>query len=441
MTVTSELRDRLNRELGDALVVEDRRRRQTGLAALDEIGQRAFADHVLAAAVTGISRERIARGDHPLEIEVEEALRRDVYQSYFLGGRFQRLLELPGVTDIMINGAAHVWLDYADGRRELLEEAVFGDDEELIAEVSRLARTAGRTERRFDAGSPLLVLRLPDGSRLSAMREVSGSPHVAIRRNLLDNVDLDELLGREVIDKGMHSLFTAMMQTGQRTVISGETGAGKTTLTRALLNVLPSECRIVVIEDTKELDVGRDPRRTAAVLEWETRDANIEGFGAIAQRDLVKAALRYNPDWLVVAEVRDGGAAREMVLAMQHGHPSLSTIHHHSAFGAPSKLAQYMAQGQGMEAMPFEIAQRVIADAVDFFIHLARDASGRRVVAEVCEVAGFESGQVQLNRVYTCGHDGRGRPQAHMTDQRRRRLVDAGFDWSLLLNPNGWWES
>jgi Flp pilus assembly CpaF family ATPase len=283
----------------------------------------------------------------------------------------------------------------------------------------------------------MLVLRLPDGSRLAAIMNVSPVPQVAIRRNVLPDASLAELEGRGTIDRAMRSLFEAAIGAGMRIVVSGETGAGKTTLVRALINVLPTDARIVVIEDTRELNLAADPRRADAVLEWEAREANIEGVGQIDQRDLVRHALRFNPDWLIVGEVRDGDAAREMLLAMQHGHPSLSTVHHHSALSAWKKLAQYVAQGS--EAVEFPIAALLISDAVDFFVHLGRDRQGRRAVNEICEVAGWNGNEVQLNRLFVPGPDGCGVPQPHLTDMRRTTLVEHGFEDHLLLGGDGWW--
>jgi Flp pilus assembly CpaF family ATPase len=268
---------------------------------------------------------------------------------------------------------------------------------------------------------------------------VSPVPQVSIRRNVLPDVTVEELVAKSTIDRAMASLLVAAMRAGMRVVVSGETGAGKTTLVRAMTNELAADARIVVIEDTRELNLGADPRRAGAVLEWETREANIEGAGEITQRELVRHALRFNPDWLIVGEVRDGDAAREMLLAMQHGHPSLSTVHHHSARSAWKKLAQYVAQGR--EAVDFPIAALLISDAVDLFVHLDRDRHGRRVVTEICEVAGWNGAEVQLNQIFVPGPDGRGLPQPHLSDARRTRLCRHGFEHDLLLNPSGWWES
>ena len=115
----------------------------------------------------------------------------------------------------------------------------------------------------------------------------------------------------------------------------------------------------------------------------------------------------------------------------------MSTIHHHSATSAWKKLAQYLAQGA--DAIGFDIAALLISDTVDFFVHLDRDNRGRRVVSEVCEVAGWNGAEVQLNQIFVPGADGRARPQMHLTDRRRRRLVSAGLEEALLMNPDGWW--
>jgi Flp pilus assembly CpaF family ATPase len=372
-------------------------------------------------------------------VSAEDELVRRAIAAYFHAGKFQVLLDLEGVTDIMVNAHDAIWLQRVDGTLERYCEPIFADAADLRDEVAHLARRAGGTERRFDDAKPLLVLRLPDGSRLAAVMNVSPVPQVAIRRNVLPDASLDDLERRGTIDRAMHSLLTAAMRAGMRVVVSGETGAGKTTLLRAMTNVLPAETRIVVVEETRELDLGADPARAGSVLEWETREANIEGVGEIAQRELVRHALRFNPAWLIVGEVRDGDAAREMLLAMQHGHPSLSTVHHHSARSAWKKLAQYVAQGA--EAVEFPIAALLISDAVDLFVHLGRDRDGRRVVSEICEVAGWNGTEVQLNRLFVPGPDGRGRPRPHLTDARRSTLRDHGFEDHLLLDEAGWWAS
>jgi Flp pilus assembly CpaF family ATPase len=405
----------------------------------DDLEREAFAHDAATSYVARRARAALEAGAAPLPISAEDDLVRRAIAAYFHAGKFQALLDLDGVTDIMVNAHDAIWLQRVDGTLERYGEPIFTDAADLRDEVAHLARRAGGTERRFDDAKPLLVLRLPDGSRLAAVMNVSTVPQVAIRRNVLPDASLDDLEQRGTIDRAMHSLLAAAMRAGMRVVVSGETGAGKTTLLRAMTNVLPPATRIVIIEDTRELDLGADPARAASVLEWETREANIEGVGEIAQRELVRHALRFNPAWLIVGEVRDGDAAREMLLAMQHGHPSLSTVHHHSALSAWKKLAQYVAQGS--EAVEFPIAALLISDAVDLFVHLGRDRHGRRAVTEICEVAGWNGAEVQLNRLFVAGPDGRGIPQPHLTDARRSTLREHGFEDHLLLNEAGWWAS
>jgi len=405
----------------------------------DDLEREAYAHEVAVDVLAHRARIAIEADEDPLDPGAENDLIGRAIASYFGSGKFQRFLDVDDMTDLMINGADAVWVEYVDRPRERWTDRVFADDDDLREEVAQLARRAGATERRFDDGRPLLVMRLPDGSRLAAIMVVSGRPQVSIRRNVLPAASLDDLEQRSTIDPAIRSMFEAAMRCGMRIVVSGETGAGKTTFLRALVSATPAETRFCVIEDTRELNLADDETRAAAVLEWETREANIEGAGEITQADLVRHALRFNPDWLIVGEVRDASAAREMLLAMQHGHPSLSTVHHHSAGSAWKKLAQYVAQGP--TAVSFDIAALLISDAVDFFVHLGRDRSGRRVVVEVCEVAGWNGSEVQLNRIFIPGPDGRAVPQPHLSDSRRTALIDAGFEDTLLLNAQGWWSA
>ena len=196
----------------------------------DDLEREAFAHDAATGYVARRARGAIEAGEAPMDVAAEDELIRRAIAAYFHAGKFQALLDLDGVTDIMVNAHDAIWLQRVDGLVERHHGRVFADADDLRAEVAHLARRAGGTERRFDDAKPLLVLRLPDGSRLAAIMNVSPVPQVAIRRNVLPDATLDELEQRGTIDRAMHSLLTAAMGAGMRVVVSGETGAGKTTL-------------------------------------------------------------------------------------------------------------------------------------------------------------------------------------------------------------------
>jgi len=358
---------------------------------------------------------------------------------------FARYLARDDVEEVVFNSHDNVWVYLADGTR-FVGEPVADNPAELVEDARLLASTAGRTERRFDAGSPRLNLRLPDGSRLYAVMDVTGdSPAGAIRRSRYPRLDLDQMLALGSIDKALHSLLTAMVHAGMRVVISGETGSGKTATLRALIALLDRAERVIAIEDTAELDLGRLRGPDSNTLELEARQANVEGAGEVTQRDLVRDALRLRPDWLVMAEVR-GGEALDMLTAMSHGRRSLSTIHAARVADVPEKLALYCLLAP--ERVPIDATHYLVHMSVDFIVHLREFPGQRRAVVEVAEVAQYDerTGKVQLNRVFSPGPDGRAVPGSasaagggHLTAERLDRLVAAGFDDALLANPRGWW--
>ena len=212
-------------------------------------------------------------------------------------------------------------------------------------------------------------------------------------------------------------------------VCSGPTGSGKTTMLRANLGELSPTDRVVIIEDTAEIDLF-DPVLHPNVESWETRLANNEGQGAITQGEQVKHALRYRPDWLVCGEVRDSDAAVPMLKAMTHGQSSLTTVHAASAVGALDKLALYL--GTGEDKLPPDVAHNQLHQAIDFVVHLERGVDGRRRVTEVIEVAGFDGHRCTTNTVMELDDSGQPRTLRRLEERHARQLARAGFDDAVL---------
>jgi Flp pilus assembly CpaF family ATPase len=424
-------------EVAERLAAEQNRRERAGLGRLEAGGREALADQLVREALDGFSAERLGQAQEPMSAADEDEVARTVLDRVCGAFGFTRWLEDPAVEEIVFNRFDNVWVYWSDGRRERVEP-IAESATELVEQLRMLAATTGRTERRFDSGQPRLNLSLADGSRLYAVMDVSGdSPAGAIRRSRYPDMDLDLLIRLGTIDKALYELFAAMVSVGMRVIISGEVSAGKTGLMRAMLHRLDSPDRVVLIEDTAEADLAAFRGAHANTLELETREPNIEGQGAITQRDLVRDALRLHPDWLIVSECR-GAEALDMLMAMSHGQRSLSTLHAKRAADVPDKLATYCAIGP--ENTTPATTHLLVSQAVDFIIHMRQLRNGQRAVVEVLEVEGFEEARVRLNTVFEPGPDGRGRPAGqHITEGRLDELAAVGFDHNLLLNRDGWW--
>jgi pilus assembly protein CpaF len=222
-------------------------------------------------------------------------------------------------------------------------------------------------------------------------------------------------------------------------LITGGTGAGKTTLLRALASEMDAMERIVTIEDAFELGLELDPDVHADVTAFQARDANVEGEGAISQAELVRWGLRMSPDRVIVGEIR-GPEVIPMCNAMSQGNDgSMATLHASSSRIAFTRLASYAAQG--VERLPLDATNLLVASAVHFVVHLARGTDRTtRVVSSIREVVGADGPQVVSNEVYRPGPDRRARPMAGaLRTDTLDDLVDAGFDPGLLEQPEGWW--
>lgn len=425
--VDSALVRRLTRDVADQLserATADGRR----MAGEDE---RSYAHMLINAALEQETRLRLRRGREPLTVEIEHAVGRAVHDRLFGLGRMQRFLDDDQVSDVAINGCDRVFVTYRDGTRQR-GTPVADDDAELIDLIRLAAARMGRTERRFDAADPELNMQLPDGSRLHAIRDVSGRPCVSIRRHKFELSHLHELVERGMLTTELADLLSSMVRARRNIVVSGATGAGKTTLLRALVNEVPPVERLVTIEDSLELDIARFDDLHPDVVALEARQPNIEGRGGIALEQLVRMGLRMNPDRVLVGEVR-GPELVPMLLAMTQGRDgSMCTMHAASARHVFDRALMYGLLPP--YELPVEASAHLFAGAVDFVVHVSDhrahgDAARRRTVTTLLEVVSADGRTIAANEVCSAGPDGRARmaPGMPLRADTRADLERAGL--------------
>jgi Flp pilus assembly CpaF family ATPase len=434
VTAEAALVERLTLAVQDALERESTSRSADGQAQLPRAAKEALAVEVLQRQFEMIDAEGMATGRARLSSADEASLSERVIARAIGLGPIEVLLADATVEEIVATRFDLVFAYRSDGSMRQVYERLWRSEAELDAWLAHLARTAGRTERQFNSQVPMLVMRLGDGLRLAATRDVSQHVSFAIRRNTLGKVTLADLVGLQMMPVAVADLLEACMRSTEiRIVFSGPTGSGKSTAIRACLSALEPTTRVVIIEDTAELDFFDSVARPN-VESWEERLPNNEGEGAITQGQQVKHALRYRPDWLVCGEVRDSDAAVPMLKAMTHGQSSLTTVHAATAQGALDKLALYL--GTGEDRLPPEVAHNQLYQAVDFVVHLDRLPDGRRVVQEVIEVAGFDGKRCTTNTIVQTEDDGTVRTMQRLEQRHLRALRRAGFDESAL--GGGW---
>jgi Flp pilus assembly CpaF family ATPase len=372
--------------------------------------------------------------------DVEQHVITEVINELFGMAGLQPLLDDPMVETINANRFDRVFLQYNNGRRAQVAP-IADSNEELTDLVRLLAARASSQERRFDHGSPAVNLQLPGGERLFAVMGLTagGVTSLSIRRHGYLTVTLPELRARGTLDPGLEQFLRAMVRARKNILITGGTGAGKTTLLRALASEMDPLERIVTIEDAFELGLELDPDVHADVTAFQAREANVEGEGAISQAELVRWGLRMSPDRVIVGEIR-GPEVIPMCNAMSQGNDgSMATLHASSSRIAFTRLASYAAQG--VERLPLDATNLLVASAVHFVVHLARGQDrATRVVSPIREVVGADGPQVISNEIYRPGTDRRARPVAGaLRSDTLEDLVDAGFDPGLLEDPEGWW--
>ena len=318
-------------------------------------------------------------------------------QDEILGlGPLEQLLADQTVSDILVNGPDQVYVE----RRGKLEKTPvrFDDERHLMTIIDRIVSRVGR---RIDESSPMVDARLQDGSRVNAIippLAIDG-PMMSIRRFAVDRLTAERLVELGELTPTMEKVLRVIVQARLNVMISGGTGSGKTTLLNVLSGFIPSNERIVTIEDSAELQL-QQPH----VVRLETRPPNIEGKGAVTQRDLVRNALRMRPDRIVLGEVR-GGEALDMLQAMNTGHDgSLTTIHANTARDGLTRVESMVAMS-GVN-LPTRPLRAQIASALDLVIQLERQEDGVRRVISIEEVQGLEGDVITMSPVFRFEREG-----------------------------------
>ncbi|GAA4064014.1 CpaF family protein [Nonomuraea soli] len=399
---------RFRQEVGDRLAHQRRLDAANGLAPMTGEDERQFARALISRVLEEHARNEIGLGRTPPTIEEEEGLAAGIHAALFGVGRLQPLLDDTEIENIDINGCDRVFVSYADGREEI-HDPVAESDDELIELIQILAAYSGLSSRPFDTANPQLDLRLPDGSRLSAVMDVTIRPSVSIRRARLGKVFLSDLIGNHTLTPEVGHFLQCAVAARKNIMIAGSTNAGKTTLLRALANEISPTERLITVERALELGLDQFPELHPNVVAFEQRLPNSEGQGEITMAELVRRSLRMNPSRVIVGEVL-GDEIVTMLNAMTQGNDgSLSTIHANSSMEVFNRIATYALQAG--ERLPIEATHMLIAGAIDFVVFIEkrneyeRGGTLRRYVSSVREVTGCD-GRVLSSEAFTLGPGG-----------------------------------
>jgi len=371
-----ELKDRLHQRVIEVL----------DLNALSTLPQDA-----VQAQLTRLIEQLLQQESVPLNQRERAQLVQDILHEVLGLGPLEPLLADQTVNDILVNGAKQVYVERA-GKLELTPVR-FKDNAHLKKIIEKIVSRVGR---RIDESVPMVDARLADGSRVNAIippLAIDG-PSLSIRKFSKDPLQLHHLIDKRSLTPEIGELLKAVVQARLNVLISGGTGTGKTTMLNILSGFIPNDERIVTIEDAAELQL-----RQEHVVRLETRPANIEGKGEIAQRELVKNALRMRPDRIIVGEVR-GAESLDMLQAMNTGHDgSLTTVHANSCRDALTRIETLVSMaGFNLAA---KAMRHYISSALDVIIQIARLSDGTRKLISIQEIAGMEGDLITLQELFT----------------------------------------
>lgn len=353
-----------------------------------------MGDEELEEKVTEIVAQRL--GNTYCSIEQRISIVQQVYSSIRGFGLLDTIINDETITEVMINGPENVFIEQ-NGRLFKLDKQ-FESQRKLEDVIQRIVGLAGR---EVNQANPICDTRLPDGSRVNVVLPPIAlcGPTLTIRKFSKTPMTIERLIAYGSLTQEIADKLELLVRAKYNIFVSGGTGSGKTTFLNALSNYIPSDERVITIEDSAELQITH----VANLVSLETRNANASGVGQITIRDLIKSSLRMRPERIVVGEVR-GGEALDMLQAMNTGHDgSLSTGHANSTEDMLSRLETMVLQGAA--GLPLEAIRQQIASAVDIIIHLSRLRDKSRKTMEITEVVGYENGKIKLNPLYVFEED------------------------------------
>jgi pilus assembly protein CpaF len=354
------------------------------------------------AAVFGLVREIMAEQRVPLNQDEQERIQSDLLDEVFGLGPLEPLLRDPKISDILVNDKDHVFVEKG-GMLQRVNTA-FRDDRHLMQIIDRIVSRVGR---RIDESSPMVDARLPDGSRVNAIIPplALDGPSLSIRRFGTGPLAAGQLVQLKSISPEMMELLAAAVKARISILVSGGTGSGKTTFLNILSQYIPNNERLVTIEDAAELRLAQEN-----IVRLETRPPNIEGQGAIRQRQLLINSLRMRPDRIVIGEVR-GEEAFDMLQAMNTGHEgSMATIHANTPRDAITRLESMMAMSN--MNLPERSVRQQIASAITIIVQASRMSDGTRKITSITEITGMEENVISTQEIFKfdkkgIGPDGR----------------------------------
>lgn len=332
--------------------------------------------------------ENIGRSTHGEYIRYAEKkrLRREIFNSMRKLDVLQELIEDEQITEIMVNGTAHIFIE-KEGK--LLDSGHTFESAERLNDVAQQIASAGN--RIVNETNPILDVRMADGSRVNIVMPPIAleGPVITIRKFPKDPLTMEKLIQMGAITKEADEMLHKLVEAKYNIFISGGTGAGKTTFLNILSNYIPADERVITVEDSAELQI----RNVRNLVRLEARNANVEGKNEVTIRDLIRSALRMRPDRIIIGEIRDATAI-DMLTAMNTGHDgSLSTGHANSSCDMMNRLETLVLMGMDI---PLEAIRHQIASAIDIVVHLGRLRDRSRRILEICEVGEAEQGNIRL---------------------------------------------